>query len=84
VSVFQDDLFSNTRVVQRTLQNGTVLRLKLEPLPGARVRVLEYYRRRVGERWQRVKEEEGRELAYGQLKLRESFVDLFKHVQTSV
>lgn len=78
MSVFQDDLFSSTRIVQRTLTNGTVLRLKLEPLPGSRVRVLEYYRRRAGERWQRVKEEEGRELAYGQLKLRESFADLFK------
>jgi hypothetical protein len=65
-------------MVQRTLTNGTVLRLKLEPLPGARVRVLEYYRQRAGERWQRVREEEGRELAYGQLKLRESFADLFK------
>ena len=43
--VFQNDLFSSARMVERTLETGTVLRLKLEPLPGERVRVLEYHRK---------------------------------------
>lgn len=40
--VFQDPLFSTQRTVQRTLANGTVLRLR--PLPGSRVQVLTYTR----------------------------------------
>ena len=75
--VFQDDLFSSARVVERTLSHGTVLRLKLEPLPGERVRVLEYHRKAPGERWGRVLEEEGRTLRYDQLRLSPSFADLF-------
>ena len=75
--VFQDDLFSSARVVERTLPNGTVLRLKLEPLTGERVRVLEYHRKAPGERWGRVPEEEGRTLRYDQLRLPLSFADLF-------
>jgi len=77
VPVFQDDLFSSARVVERTLQNGTVLRLKLEPLPGERVRVLEYHRKVPGERWGRVPVEEGRTLRYDQLKLTRPLADLF-------
>jgi hypothetical protein len=77
MAVFQDDLFSSARLVERTLSNGTVLRLKLEPLPGERVKVLEYHRKAPGERWQRLSEEEGRTLPYDQLKLPRSFADLF-------
>ena len=75
--VFQDDLFSSARVVERMLANGTVLRLKLEPLPGEQVRVLEYHRKAPGERWGRVPAAEGRTLRYGQLKLSPHFADLF-------
>lgn len=75
--VFQDDLFSSARMVERTLQGGTVLRLKLEPLSGERVRVLEYYRKAPGERWQRLSGEEGRTLRYDQLKLNHPFAELF-------
>ena len=75
--VFQDDLFSSVRLVERTLPNGTVLRLKLEPLPGERVRVLEYHRQAPGEKWGRVPEEEGRTLRYDQLKLSLPFAYLF-------
>jgi len=64
-------------MVERTLPNGTVLRLLLEPSPGERVRVLEYHRRAPGERWQRLREEEGRTLRYEQLKLNRAFVEIF-------
>jgi len=77
VPVFQDDLFSAAHLVERTLQNGTVLRLKLEPLPGERVRVLEYSRKVPGERWRRVPEEEGRTLRYDQLHLSRTFAEVF-------
>lgn len=47
---FQDDLFSSARMVERTLENETLLRLKLEPLSGERVKVLDYHRKASGER----------------------------------
>ncbi len=75
--VFQDNLFSAAREVERMLKNGTVMRLKLEPLPGERVRVLEYHRKAPGERWQRVREEEGRVLPYTQLRLSATYRALF-------
>lgn len=74
---FQDDLFSSARMVERTLENGTLLRLKLEPLSGEQVKVLEYHRKASGERWQRLREEEGRTLRYDQLKLRHPFAEVF-------
>jgi hypothetical protein len=77
VPTFQDDLFSSARVVERTLKNGTLLRLKLEPLPSERVRVREYHRKASGERWQRLREEEDRTLHYDQLKLRHPFAEVF-------
>lgn len=77
MAVFQDHLFSSARLVERTLSNGTVLRLKLEPLLGERVKVLEYHRKAPGERWQRLHEEEGRTLRYDQLKLSRSFTEVF-------
>ena len=64
-------------MVERTLPSGTVLRLLLEPLPGERVRVLEYHRRVPNERWQRLHEEEGRTLRYEQLKLSCVFAEVF-------
>lgn len=66
-------------MVERTLSNGTTLRLKIEPLPEGRVKVLEYHRRVSGERWQRVREEEGRVLVYSQLNLAQPFDKLFAH-----
>lgn len=63
--------------MQRTLAGGTVLQLTLEPLAGERVRVLRYLRRRAGERWVRVKEEEGRTVAWRQLGLEQSFRSVF-------
>ena len=77
MTTFQDSLFSSARMVERLLPNGTVLRLELEPLPGERVRVLEYHRRAPGERWHRLREEEGRMLRFEQLKLARSFAEVF-------
>jgi hypothetical protein len=74
---FQDDPFNSACVVERTLKNGILLRLKLEPLPGERVRVLEYHRKASGERRQRLREEESRTLHYDQLKLRHPFAEVF-------
>ena len=45
---FQDSLFTPERVVQRTLESGTILQLRLEPLSGERVRVLSYRQKLVG------------------------------------
>lgn len=77
MTTFQDNLFSSARMVERILPSGTVLRLLLEPSPSERVRVLEYHRRAPGERWLRLREEEGRTLRYKQLKLTRSFAEVF-------
>lgn len=67
-------------MVERTLAIGTTVRLKLEPLTERRIRVLEYHRRAPKERWQRVAGEEGRTLAYDQLKLAQPFDELFTSI----
>ena len=77
MTTFQDSLFSSARMAERTFPNGTVLRLLLEPLPGERVQVLEYHRKAPGERWQRLREEEGRTLRFGQLRLTRSYSEVF-------
>jgi hypothetical protein len=79
---FQDALFSPERVVQRTLESGTILQLTLAPLPGERVRVLKYRRKAKGERWVTVKAEAGRTVAWQQLGLRASFESVFGTSQT--
>lgn len=66
-------------MVERTHLAGAVLRLKLEPLLGERVKILEYHRKTPGERWQRAHEEEGRVVVYNQLKLVQPFDKLFSH-----
>lgn len=75
---FQDSLFTPERVVQRTLESGTILQLRLEPLSGERVRVLSYRQKLVGGRWKRLKAEEGRTVSWAQLGLRGSFEDVFR------
>lgn len=74
---FQDALFSPERVVQRTLESGTMLQLTLKPLPGERVRVLKYRRKMKGERWVTVKGEQGRTIVWQQLGLCVSFESVF-------
>lgn len=75
--VFQDALFSPFRVVQRTLESGTILELTLEPLPGEHVRVVKYRRKRAGERWVMGKREAGRTYAWQQFGLEGSFEGVF-------
>ncbi len=76
----QNDLFSGTQVVERVLEgSGATVRLRLAPLAGRRVRILEYYRRGRGEqRFQRARREEDREVEYARLKLGPDFDELFK------
>lgn len=74
--VFQDGLFDPSRTVERTLESGNLVRLRLEPVGDARVRILEYYRK-AGSGWHRCPEEEGRLVLYSQLKLRQGYGELF-------
>jgi hypothetical protein len=75
--VYQDSLFDPARTVERTLSNGTCVRVKLEPLGQGRVKILVYQRRPLGGMWQRCQEEEGRVLEYRQLKLQASYEEIF-------
>jgi hypothetical protein len=65
--------------VERTLSSsGATLRLVLEPLPAEHVLILEYRRRRrSGDRFERMRGEEGVRVPYEQLKLEKSFQQLF-------
>jgi hypothetical protein len=67
----QPDLFSGTQIVERVLaRSGTVVRLRLRPLGGGRVRVEEAARRLPGRlRFEAWPEEEGREVAFALLGL---------------
>jgi len=72
-------LFENTVLVERTLANGTTLRLKLEPLEGKRVNILEYWRQaKVSGSFKRIREQEGQILPFEKLKLEQSFTELFE------
>lgn len=74
--VFQDNLFDPSRTVERNLESGSAVRLRLEPLGDGRVRVLEYYRKAAGG-WRRCREEEGRIVFYDRLKLPQDYAELF-------
>ena len=74
---FQDNLFNPQRVVERTLESGTILQLTLEPLAGERVRVITYRKKSKGKRWVTVKEESGRTVAWRQLGLSLGFESVF-------
>ncbi|MFA5568452.1 MAG: hypothetical protein WC972_07370 [Trueperaceae bacterium] len=65
--------------VERTLEgSGSTVRLLLEPLPGERVRIREYYRRRKDQtRFERVREQEGQSVTFELLRLERSFAELF-------
>lgn len=65
--------------VERTLvSTGATLRLVLDPLPARRVLIVEYRRRRKGsERFERVRDEEGKSLPFEQLNLDRSYEQLF-------
>lgn len=77
--VIQPDLFSGTQVLERTLSaSGTVVRLRLRPLGGGRVRIEEAVRRAAGARhfapWPG---EAGREVAFERLGFAVTYADVF-------
>lgn len=65
--------------VERTLRStGATVRLVLEPLPARHVLIVEYRRRRKsGDRFERLRDEEGVRVPYDQLRLEQSFEQLF-------
>lgn len=75
----QPDLFSGTQVLERVLgRSQTVVRLRLRPLGGGRVRVEEAARRLAGRaRFDRWPEEEGREVAFERLGFAVDYADVF-------
>lgn len=78
VITYQGHLFDKSMMVERTLSTGSIVRLKLEPLGEAKVRVLEYYRKGfLHDRFKRCKEEEGKVFAFADLRLEQSYQSLF-------
>lgn len=75
----QPDLFSGTQVLERVLVGSrTVVRLRLRPLGGGRVRVEEAARRLAGRaRFDPWPEEEGREVAFDRLGFAVAYADVF-------
>ncbi|MFO7544374.1 MAG: hypothetical protein R6W77_02655 [Trueperaceae bacterium] len=75
--VFQDDLFSPARWIERTVQ-GVTVRVRLEPLGGGRVRLVRYERKRPGERaFTRRADEEGRVVALRAVAPETDYEELF-------
>ena len=75
----QPDLFSGTQVLERVLvRSQTVVRLRLRPLGGGRVRVEEAARRLAGRpRFDPWPEEEGRVVAFERLGFEVAYADVF-------
>lgn len=74
----QPSLFDRSRLVERRLSSGAIVRLRLEPLPAGRVKVVEYRRRgHEDARWQRRPGEEGRVCPFAALGLDLPFEDVF-------
>lgn len=71
-------LFDPTRTVERRLDSGVTVRVRLEPLPDQRVRVVEYLRRaKDAGAWQRRHAEEGRVYHCDALGFDLAFHDIF-------
>jgi hypothetical protein len=76
-AVFQDDLFSPARWIERDV-GGVTVRVRLEPLSRGRVRIVRYERRRDGEpRFVRRSEEEGRVVPLSAVAPGRDFAELF-------
>ena len=74
----QPHLFDKSVVVERATSLGGTVKLKLEPLGENKVKILEHHRKHKGkEGFKRVKAEEGVVLPFAQLKLTESYDELF-------
>ena len=70
-------------IIEKVTTMGTVIRLRLEPLENEHVRILEYSRKgKHSQSFKRVKTEENKVIAYEQLKIEQSFSDLFAHLHT--
>jgi hypothetical protein len=79
-AVFQDDLFSSARWLERDV-GGVTVRVRLEPLSRGRVRIVRYERRREGEpRFVRRPEEEGRVVPLTAVAPGRDFAELFGRV----
>lgn len=65
--------------VERTLaSSGATLKLVLDPLPAKHVLIVEYRRKRKGsERFERIRDEEGKSVPFDQLNLTTTFEQLF-------
>ena len=75
---FQDELFSSARWLERTTDLGIVVRIRLEPLGGGRVRVVRYERKRPRDRaFVRRPEEEGRVAPLSSVAPGRDYVTLF-------
>lgn len=69
---------SPAREVERVLPSGITVKLKLEPLGGGRVRIVEYHRRaKRGRRFVRGIDGEGHSVAFERLGLEQSYEALF-------
>ena len=69
---------SVAREVERVLPTGITVKLKLEPLGGGRVRIVEYHRRaKRGRRFVRGIDGEGHSVAFERLGLEQSYEALF-------
>lgn len=76
-AVFQDDLFSPARWIERDV-GGVTVRVRLEPLDRGRVRIARYERRRAGEpEFHRRREEEGRVVPLAAVAPGRDFAELF-------
>jgi len=66
-------------VVDKITSFGTTLRVTLEPLDNEQVKIIEYRRKaKRAAQFKRVPSEEGKVVAFEQLKLDTSFTELFK------
>ena len=76
--LYQKNLFDNCVFVERALSSGSVVRLRLEPVGEAEVRVLEYHRQAAGQtRFKRISHEEGKVQSYASLNLSLAFEIVF-------
>ena len=76
--LYQKDLFGTCVFVERSLSSGSVVRLRLEPVGEAEVRVLEYHRQAAGQtRFKRISHEEGKVQSYADLNLSLAFEVVF-------
>lgn len=65
------------KTVERTLENGTELRVTVAPLPNERIRVIQYERKPAGGRWVTSKQEENQEMHFETMNIAQTWEELF-------